>query len=370
MSIGAKMSYLVVGSGLYGATFARVLAENNKKVFVIDKRNHIGGNCYTEKINGINVHKYGPHAFHTNSEKVWEFANQFAEFNDFKLKVKVNYKDNFYSFPINLLTLNQIYGVRNQKEARSILSKIVVRNKKPNYKNFVISRVGRELYEIFYEGYTKKQWDLDPEKLPASIAKRIPIRYDFNDYYFSDKYQGIPINGYTNFIENILDHKNIKINTNVDFHDNKKDFESKFKKIIYSGKIDELFEYKYGLLDYRSLKFVEEQHNKTFQGNSIINYTSYNIPYTRIVEHKYFENKNQENTVITYEYPEKYDGNNIPFYPINTHSNNNKYNKYRELIKQNSQYIVGGRLGRYLYLNMDQTIAMALKDAGELCQKK
>jgi UDP-galactopyranose mutase len=201
------MSYLIVGSGLYGATFARVLAENNKKVFVIDKREHIGGNCYTEKVNGINVHKYGPHAFHTNSDKVWEFVNNFSEFNDFKLKVKVNYKDNFYSFPINLFTLNQIYGIRNQTEAKSILSKIIIRNKKSNFKNFVISKVGRELYEIFYEGYTKKQWDIEPENLPATIAKRIPIRYDFNDYYFTDKYQGIPINGYTNLIENILDHK-------------------------------------------------------------------------------------------------------------------------------------------------------------------
>ena len=364
------MSYLIVGSGLYGATFARVLAENNKKVFVIDKLEHIGGNCYTEKVNGINVHKYGPHAFHTNSDKVWEFVNNFSEFNDFKLKVKVNYKDNFYSFPINLFTLNQIYGIRNQTEAKSILSKIIIRNKKSNFKNFVISKVGRELYEIFYEGYTKKQWDIEPENLPATIAKRIPIRYDFNDYYFTDKYQGIPINGYTNLIENILDHKNIKIQTKIDFHENKNEFNKNFKTIIYSGKIDELFDYKYGLLDYRSLKFVEETHNKTFQGNSIINYTSYNIPYTRIIEHKYFENKNKENTVITYEYPQKYDGNNIPFYPINTQTNNYKFSKYRELSKKYSQYIIGGRLGRYLYLNMDQTIAMALKDAGELCQKK
>lgn len=364
------MSYLIVGSGLYGATFARILAENNKKVFIIEKRNHIGGNCYTEKIDGINVHKYGPHAFHTNSEKVWEFINRFSEFNDFKLKVKVNYKDNFYSFPINLFTLNQIYGITNQKEARSILSKIIVRNKKRNFKNYVLSKVGRELYNIFYEGYSKKQWGVDPELLPISIAKRIPIRYDFNDYYFSDKYQGIPINGYTNLFENILDHKNIKIKTDVNFFENKKEFEKSFSKIIYSGKIDELFDYKFGLLDYRSLKFVEESHEKTIQGNSIINYTSLNVPYTRIVEHKYFENKNIENTIITYEYPEKYNGNNIPFYPINNLKNKNKYNKYRKLSDENEQYVIGGRLGRYMYLNMDQTIAMAIKDAEELCHKK
>ena len=365
------MNHLVVGTGFYGATFARLLAEDGHKVYLIDKRNHIGGNCFTQKIHGIDVHKYGPHAFHTNSEKVWEFLNRFSEFNDFKLKVKVNYKNNFYSFPINLFTLNQIYGIVNEKEAKSILNKITIKNTKRNFKNYILSNVGREIYEIFYEGYTKKQWNIDPKNLPESLAKRIPIRFDFNDYYFTDKYQGIPINGYTNLFENMIDHKNIKVETGINFFDNKKELEKKFKSIIYSGKIDELFDYRFGQLDYRSLKFVEQEHQQTFQGNSIINYTSFNVPYTRIVEHKYFTNKKTNKTIITYEYPEKYNGTNECFYPIGTNENKKIYLKYKEFSELNFKYIIGGRLGKYTYLNMDQTIAMAIKNYEEQkCQKK
>lgn len=362
--------YLIVGCGFYGAVFARFLAENGKKVFIIDKRNHIGGNCYSEKINKVNVHRYGPHAFHTNSGKVWEFVNRFSDFNDFKLKVKVNYKNNFYSFPINLFTLNQIYGVCNCDEAKKILSKVRVRNRADNFKNYVLRNLGRELYEIFYEGYTQKQWNTDPEFLPSLIAKRIPIRFDFNDYYFTDKYQGIPVSGYTNLFENILDHHNISISLNTNFFENKQEFEDNFGTIIYSGKVDELFDYKFGELKYRSLKFDILKSKITYQGTSIINYTSQQIPYTRSVEYKYFDQLEQKNGVVVFEYPDDYDKNKIPFYPIQNKENTKIYQKYQNLVSETKKYVVGGRLGRYTYLNMDQVIAMALKDAGELCQKK
>lgn len=362
--------YLIVGCGFYGAVFARVLAEHGKKVLIIDKRNHIGGNCYSEKISNINVHKYGPHAFHTNSEKVWDFLNKFSSFNDFKLRVKVNYKNNFYSFPINLFTLNQIYGVCNQDEAIKILNKVKIRNKIDNFKNYILRNLGRELYQIFYEGYTQKQWNTDPEMLPSLIAKRIPIRYDFNDNYFTDKYQGIPISGYTNLFENMLDHPNIAISLNTDFISNKKEFEDSFANIIYSGKIDELYDYRFGELNYRSLKFEVLKIKKTYQGTPIINYTSQEVPYTRSVEYKYFDQSNQKNSVVVFEYPDNYDKNKIPFYPVQSKENVKVYQKYKNLVEENKKYIVGGRLGRYTYLNMDQVIAMALKDAGELCQKK
>jgi len=364
-------SYLVVGCGFYGSVFSRVLAEKGYNVTIIDKRNHIGGNCYTETIDNIPVHKYGPHAFHTNSEIIWNFLNRFASFNDFKLQIKVNYKDNIYSFPINLFTLNQIYGVTTPSEAKLILNKVRTKNKKKNFESYVLSNLGKEIYSIFYEGYTKKQWNIDPKNLSDLVAKRIPIRFDYNDFYFTDIYQGVPIGGYTRLFENMLDHKNIKIITNTDFFENRKELEQSFKKIIYSGKIDELYDYRYGLLEYRSLKFCTKKYSKTFQGNSIINFTDEQVPYTRIYEHKYFAKINQDRTVITYEYPENYDGKNIPFYPMPTDENKLKYQKYKNLLNENDKYIVGGRLGRYVYLNMDQVVGMALKDVEvELCQKK
>lgn len=358
-------NYLVVGCGLYGSVFARHLADAGHKVLIIDKRSHIAGNCYTEKKHNIHVHKYGPHCFHTNSSDVWSFVNKFSDFNDFKLKVKVCHKNNFYSFPINLFTLNQIYGITSEKEAKTILNKVKVKTNKKNFKSFVLKQLGHEIYNIFYEGYTLKQWNIPAEQLDVSVAKRIPIRFDFNDYYFTDTYQGIPIKGYTNLFENILDHENIKISLNTDFFENRQEFEQSFDKIVYTGKLDELFEYKYGVLGYRSLRFEEKTFNKTFLGNSIINYTEQNVPYTRIVEHKYFDKLNQDKTIITYEYPEDYDISKIPFYPLPCNKNKKLYEKYKNLVDNLKNYIIGGRLGRYTYLNMDQVIAMAMKDVKE-----
>lgn len=358
-----KKRYLVVGCGLYGAVFARKLAESGYHVVIIDKRNHIGGNCYTEKKDNILVHKYGPHAFHTNSDAVWSFVNRFSKFNDFRLRIKVEYKNKIYSFPINLFTLNQLYGVTTADSAMKFMSGLKKQSCGNNFESYILGNLGDEIYEIFYYGYTRKQWDLEPSKLSDTVAKRVAIRYDFNDDYFNDKYQGIPINGYTQMFENLLDHENIKIELNCDFFEDRNNFENDFNKIIYSGKIDQLFEYKYGLLGYRSLRFEEQTHETTYQGNSIINFTDYAVPYTRIVEHKYFAQLQQDKTIITIEYPEKYDEYKIPFYPIPTQENHETYAKYQKDMENLNKYIIGGRLGKYLYLNMDQVIGMALKNS-------
>lgn len=356
-------SYLIVGCGFYGAVFARVLADAGYKVDIIDKRNHIAGNAYTKLVDNIPIHMYGPHAFHTNSFNVWAFLNRFCEFNDFKLQIKVCHKHNIYSFPINMFTFNQLYGVTSPDEAKNILKKMRKKTKSKNFKSYILSNLGQEIYTIFFEGYTLKQWNIDPFYLSETIAKRVPIRFDFNDNYFADKYQGIPIGGYTALFENMLDHKNINIILDCDFFENKKIFEKNYKKIIYSGKIDELFNYKHGVLSYRSLKFETKKYSKTFQGNSIINYTEQSVPYTRIVEHKYFAQLNQDKTVITYEYPDNYDDKKTPFYPVPTDNSKLIYDKYKCELDKCDKYIVGGRLGRYMYLNMDQVVGMALKDS-------
>jgi len=362
------MQYLIIGSGLYGSTVARILADFGEKVLLIDKRNHIGGNCYTEKIDGIDVHKYGPHCFHTNSEKVWQFLNRFTKFNDFKLQVKVNYNNKIYSFPINLFTLNQLYKIQNPKEAKAFFKKKKKLNIQNNFEEYIISNLGEEIYHLFYKGYTKKQWGKDPADLDVSLAKRIPIRLDYNDFYFTDKYQGVPVDGYTKMFENMLDHPNIKVQLDCDYFENKKDFIN--HKKVYSGKIDEFFDYKHGFLEYRSLKFDIKKFKKTYQGNSIINYCNESVPYTRITEHKYFSQSNKENTVVSFEYSVNHTDKNIPFYPMMDQKNKESFQKYWDDARKEN-VLFGGRLGRYTYLNMDQVVAMAMKDCEEkLCQRK
>lgn len=362
------MKILIVGCGLYGSVCARLLAEKNHDVLIIDKRNHIGGNCYTEKQHGIDVHKYGPHAFHTNNEKIWNFVNNYAEFNDFKLKVVVKNKNKYYTFPINLMTLNQVCGIDSYETAVNFLGN--PKKKSNNFEDYVTEMVGTDLYETLYQGYTEKQWNKSAKDLPTSIAKRIPVRLNYYDYYFEDKYQGVPKNGYTAMFDNILDHYRIKKVLNTDYFSNSKEFKKDFDLIIYSGKPDEFFNYKYGMLEYRSLRFEEKYFKSTFQGHVQINYADKKIPYTRTVEHKYFTDPSITHSIVTFEYPDNYDANKIPYYPIESESNKEIYNKYKTLIERSEKFVFGGRLGKYTYLNMDQVIAMAFNDVEKICQKK
>jgi UDP-galactopyranose mutase len=352
--------YLMVGCGIYSSVFAHECIKRNKKVLIIDKRNHIGGNCYTEKRNDINIHVYGPHIFHTNSKKIWDYVNQFTEFNHYVNRPKVNYKNKLFSFPINLFTLYQLWGVKDPIEAEDILKhKRIVNDNPKNLEEWILSQVGEEIYNIFIKGYTTKQWKLHPKELPSDIIKRLPIRLTFDDNYFNDKYQGIPVNGYTIMIQNMLNGADIELG--VDYFDNRDYWDNKAKYIVYTGKIDEFYDYYHGILNYRTLKFEHEVLDiKDYQGNALINYTDINIPYTRIIEHKHFEFGNQDQTIITKEYPDEWNHNKIPYYPINTQQNNVIYDKYYKLSSQNTKYIFGGRLAEYRYYDMHQVIGSAL----------
>ncbi len=361
-------NYIVVGSGLFGSIFAYEANKRNKKVLVLEKRNHIGGNCYTENIENIHVHKYGPHIFHTNDQSIWDYINQFAKFNNFTYRPRVNYKENIYSFPINLFTLYQLWGVKTPNEAKHKLEEVKIKNDNPqNLEEWILSQVGFDIYEKFIKGYTTKQWGRDPKELPASIIKRLPIRLTFDDNYFNDKYQGIPEGGYTQIFEKLLN--GIEVKTNIDFFENKNYWENIADKVVYTGKIDELYEYIYGKLEYRSLKFENETLNGDYQGVACVNYTDKYVPYTRICEHKHFDFKNQSKTIITKEYPDRYTGDNVPYYPIGDEKNNKLYKQYEELNNQQKKYILGGRLAEYKYYDMHQIIASALtkvkKEFGE-----
>ena len=354
-----KYDYIIVGSGIFGSVYAHEANKVGKKVLVLEKRNHIGGNCYTEKIENINVHKYGPHIFHTNDKRIWDYINQFADFNHYVNRPKVNYKNNIYSFPINLFTLYQLWDTKNPEEARQKLDKVKIKNDNPlNLEDWILSQVGEEIYQIFIKGYTTKQWGREPKHLPSSIIKRLPIRLTYDDNYFNDKYQGIPIGGYTQIFEKML--SGIETITEVDFLKDKEYFEKKANKIVFSGKIDELFQYQYGQLEYRSLKFENEILDGDFQGNAVVNYTEKEVPYTRITEHKHFEFGTQEKTFITKEYPDSYDNTKVPYYPISDEKNLDMYNRYKLLTEKENRYILGGRLAEYKYYDMHQIIASAL----------
>lgn len=357
--------FLIVGAGLFGSTFARTVADRGKKVLILEKRNHIGGNCYTKKIEGIDVHVYGPHIFHTNDNKIWEFINEFSNFNNYQHRPKVNYNDKVYSFPINLMTFYQVWGSKNPQEAKEKIKSVRIKNPSPdNLEDWILSEVGEELYEIFIRGYTTKQWGKNPKDLPTFIIKRIPIRFTYDDRYFSDKYQGVPIDGYTSIFEKMLDHPNIQYQTDVDFFNNKKEFTSLADKIVYSGKIDEFYDYQFGELEYRSLKFETKTLDGDYQGCAIMNYTQEDVPFTRIVEHKHFCSNNSDKTVVTWEYPDSYNNSKVPYYPINDEKNNNLYNKYKQ-IETNGKIIFGGRLGKYEYKDMHQIIASAITIANK-----
>jgi UDP-galactopyranose mutase len=355
--------YLIVGAGFYGAVCARELTDKGYKCLVIDKRSHIGGNCYTENIEGINVHKYGPHIFHTSDKKVWDYVNKYAEFNDFKYRPKVNYKGNIYSFPINLMTLYQIYGVTTPDEAFRKLEDIKIHNNNPkNLEEWALSQVGPEIYNIFIKGYTKKQWNKDPKELPTSIIKRLPIRLSFEDNYYEDIYSGIPINGYTGIFEKLL--FGIEVQLKNDYFEQKDYFDSIAKSVIYTGPVDAFYGYKFGKLDYRSLRFETYNLNMSdYQGVAGMNYTDEDVSFTRITEHKHFEFGKQKNTVISMEYPENHGE---PYYPINDTENNKKYSMYKELMDKEEKYIFGGRLADYRYYDMHQVIASALAKVNKI----
>lgn len=352
--------YLVVGCGLFGAVFAQKQLERGKRVLVIEKRGHIGGNCYTENIEGINIHKYGPHIFHTSNEKVWKYVNRFTSFNHFVNRPKVRYEDKLYSFPINLMTLYQLYGVKTPLEAKIKLKAVIIPNENPNnLEDWVLSQVGPDIYEIFIKGYTQKQWQSNPRDLPVSLIKRLPIRLTFDDNYFNDKYQGIPIGGYTNMFEKMLEGIEVKLNT--DYFADRNYWDSIADAVIYTGKIDEYFDYKFGDLEYRGLRFENEFLEGDYQGNAVINYTQKEIPFTRIIEHKHFEFKDQAQTIITREYPQQYHKNDVPYYPVNIPSNNKLYEKYKKEAEKKKGLVLGGRLATFSYLDMDDVILSAIE---------
>ncbi|WP_214852174.1 UDP-galactopyranose mutase [Exiguobacterium sp. s130] len=357
-----KYDYLVVGAGIFGSIFAYEAKKRGKKSLVIDKRNHVAGNMYTENIEGINVHRYGAHIFHTNSKDVWDYINQFAEFNRYTNAPVAIYKNELYNLPFNMNTFNKMWGVTTPAQAKE---KIEQERKKSNIEKpnnleeQAISLVGKDIYEKLIKGYTEKQWGRDAKDLPSFIINRLPVRFTYDNNYFNDKYQGIPIGGYTQIIEKML--LDVEVELNVDYFDHREHYDNIAEKIVFTGMIDEYYEYKYGVLDYRSLKFEHEELNvSNYQGNAVVNYTEREIPYTRIIEHKHFEYGEQEHTVITKEYPASWAKGDEPYYPINNNKNNELYRKYKELADQEETVIFGGRLAEYKYYDMHQVIAAAL----------
>lgn len=361
----SKYDYLIVGAGLFGSIFAYEATKAGKKCLVIDKRDHIGGNVYTKEIEGINVHMYGAHIFHTSNKEVWDYMNSFVEFNRYTNSPVARYKDELYNLPFNMNTFHALWGVNTPDEAKAEID----RQKKEaelaegvepqNMAEQAVSLVGKDIFEKLVKGYTEKQWGRRAEELPAFIIKRLPVRFTYDNNYFNDKYQGIPEGGYTLIIEKMLE--GVEVRTGVDFIANRKEYAGIADKIIYTGMIDEYYDYCYGSLEYRSLRFENEVLNTdNYQGNAVVNYTEYDIPYTRIIEHKHFEFGTQKRTVITREYPANWNKGDEPYYPMNDEKNNALFAKYAEKAKDENNVIFGGRLGEYRYYDMHQVVANAL----------
>ena len=370
-----KYDYLVVGSGLYGAVFAREAADRGKKVLVIDKRPNVAGNIYTENVEGIYVHKYGAHIFHTNDTKVWKYITQFAEFNRFTNSPVANYHGELYSLPFNMYTFNKMWGVVTPEEATAKIEEqrqAAGITEPKNLEEQAISLVGKDIFEKLVKGYTEKQWGRDCKDLPAFIIKRLPVRLTFDNNYFNALYQGIPIGGYTKMIANLLD--GIEVRLNTDYLENKAELDELADKVVYTGPIDAYFDYKLGTLEYRSVRFENEILDKpSFQGNAAVNYTDRETPWTRIIEHKWFEFGKDENgndlpkTIISREYSSEWKPGDEPYYPVNDAKNSLLYSEYKKLAEAESKVIFGGRLGEYKYYDMDQVIAAVLdKCASEL----
>lgn len=363
-------NYLIIGSGLYGATIAQQAKKAGKSVLVIDKRPNVGGNIYTEKVEGINVHKYGAHIFHTNNKEVWDYVTSFVDFNRFTNSPVANYKGELYSMPFNMYTFNKMWGVVTPEEAAAKIEeqKKEITGEPKNLEEQAISLVGRDIYEKLVKGYTEKQWGRDCKDLPAFIIKRLPVRLTFDNNYFNALYQGIPIGGYTKLIEKMLE--GIEVRLNVDYLENKEELDKLAEKVIYTGPIDAYFDYKLGTLEYRSVRFENEILDKpNFQGNAAVNYTDRETPWTRIIEHKWFEFGKDENgndlpkTVISREYSSEWKLGDEPYYPVNDAKNSTLYVQYKALAEAEDNVIFGGRLGEYKYYDMDKTIEVALAAA-------
>lgn len=356
-----EFDYLIVGAGFFGAICAKELSNKGLKCLVIDKRHHIGGNCYTENRDGINIHIYGPHIFHTSNEIVWNWINQYATFNNFRLMPVANYKGEIYSLPFNMWTFNQLWGVKTPEEARLIIEGQASAIQEPsNLEEQAIKSVGKDVYEKLIKGYTTKQWMRAPETLPKEIIKRLPVRYTYDSNYFNDKYQGIPVGGYTSIFEKLLD--SVEVRLGIDFINARSDLMELANKVIYTGPIDEFFNYQYGELEYKTTAFDHKRLEVgNYQGTPMMNYTDVEVPFTRVVEHKHFDNAQSNVSWVTWEYPQKYKaGVTEAFYPVNDTENNLKYQKYLELSKCTDNVLFGGRLAEYKYYDMHNVIERAL----------
>lgn len=357
--------YLIAGAGFFGAVFAYEMTKAGKRCLVIDKRRHIGGNCYTEETEGINVHKYGAHIFHTSDKEIWDYVNKFAEFNNYINSPIAVYGDELYNLPFNMNTFSKMWGIKTPEQARKIIEEQIADagiDEPKNLEEQALTLVGKDVYEKLIKGYTEKQWGRPCNQLPAFIIKRLPLRFVYNNNYFNDRYQGIPIGGYTKIFEKLLSGSDVILNT--DYSDFIKENPTVAVKTVYTGSVDSFFGYCFGPLEYRSLRFETETLDIfDYQGNAVVNYTAADVPFTRIIEHKYFEFGNQPKTVISREYPIEWKQGDEPYYPINNQANNQLFARYSELCRTRHDVIFGGRLGRYRYYDMDKVIGSALESA-------
>ena len=356
-----KYDYLIVGSGLFAGVFANEAKKQGKTCLVLEKRAHLGGNVYCENIEGINVHKYGAHIFHTSDKRVWDYVNELAEFNRYTNCPLANYKDEIYNLPFNMNTFSRMWGISTPNEAKEIIEnqKAEIKGEPQNLEEQTISLVGRDIYTKLIKGYTEKQWGRSCRELPSFIIKRLPVRFIYDNNYFNDRYQGIPIGGYNVIIDKLFEGCDVRLNT--DYNLNRDGFNALAYKVLYTGRLDALFDFKFGALEYRSLRFENEiLDNDNFQGVAVVNYTEREIPYTRIIEHKHFENAESAKTVITKEYPEDFKEGMEPYYPVNDDKNTALFEKYKSLASQNKNLLLGGRLAEYKYYDMDKVIASAL----------
>ncbi len=366
----SKFDYVIVGAGLFGAIFAYEKTKQGKKCLVIDKRDHIAGNIYTKETEGIQVHQYGAHIFHTSNKEVWDYMNSFVEFNRYTNSPVARYEDELYNLPFNMNTFHALWGVKTPEEAKAKIAEQVEEAKKTiadpanpaNVEEQALMLGGRDIYEKLVKGYTEKQWGKRATELPSFIIKRLPFRFTYDNNYFNDKYQGIPIGGYTQMIAKMLEGSEVRLST--DYFADRRAYDELGDKLVFTGMIDEFYDYRFGELEYRSLRFeTETLDTDNYQGNAVVNYTEYEIPYTRIIEHKHFEYGTQEKTVVTREYPATWKKGDEPYYPINNDRNNSLFAKYQELANKETNVIFGGRLGQYKYYDMHQVVAEALKAA-------